>query len=206
MLSNRYCALIDCVSESCTEYGAKFLISLFLSDWADWSNRTEHCEWGMPILHASTTSWWHATRDGQLKERGCVITRGPSVLDLKARPVVCSLRLQRKYHFKHFTAQGCHKNVRHSPVWQEFSVRIQTSTKVEVKSGMTIWAGHITRAGEWQMHANFWSDNVERETAHEMKHGWEDNIKTDFKRANIWSYDYGSRSERRTKLQYEDLQ
>jgi len=102
----------------------------------------------MPILLASATSWWHATRDGQLKGRGCVITRGPSVLDLKARPVVCSLRLQRKYHFKHFTAQGCHKHVRHSPVWQGFSVRIQTGTNVEVKSRMTLWAGHITRAGE----------------------------------------------------------
>jgi len=41
MLSNRYCALIDCVSESCSKYGAMFFISLVLSDWADWSNRTE---------------------------------------------------------------------------------------------------------------------------------------------------------------------
>jgi hypothetical protein len=33
------------------------------------------------------------------------------------------------------------------------------------------------------MLANLWSDNVERErdTAHEMWHEWEDNIKTDFK-------------------------
>ena len=89
-----------------------------------------------------------ATRDGQLKGRGCVITRGPSVLDLKARPVVCSLRLQREYHFKHFTAQGCRKNARHSPVWKGFSVRIQTSTNVEVKSRVTLWVGHITRARE----------------------------------------------------------
>ena len=34
------------------------------------------------------------------------------------------------------------------------------------------------------MLANFWSDvekERERETAHEMKHGWVDNIKTGFK-------------------------
>ena len=116
MLSNRYCALINCVSESCTKCGASFLVNLVLSDWADWSNRTEHREWDMPVLLASATSWWHATRDGQLKGRGCVITLGPSVLDPKARPVVCSLRLRRKYHFKHFKAQGYHKNIRHFPV------------------------------------------------------------------------------------------
>jgi hypothetical protein len=45
---------------------------------------------------------------------------------------------------------------------------------------MTIRAGHTTRAGERTNSCKVWSDNIERETEHEMKHGWEDNIKTDF--------------------------